>query len=320
MTANGSSQIVSCEVLSVPIAEIVIGDRIGFFNQAHAADLAESMAKAGQQSPIHLRRNGNKAGQKKWTLIAGLHRLRAAESIGWTEIDAIKVLEAAKDDTAEQRRWELAENMNHRHRRPIERAMMMTAFAELEKSLDNGEAEEKQQVRAARARWHPIENSCASVTMTDTHSYRNRTATAFAVSLATFERHMRVHRAIVEELPDLAQALNDHPLGESLQAMTSLAKLPGRDEITRTNCRRKVAELLLARDDWPNVKAILVAAGIHDSNGSRVDPNNRRAVVINTFANMAPREKQKCLEELPRHLNKEMARKLAIQLTTEFDR
>lgn len=110
-------------ILSLPILGIAVGPRIGLFDAVRAERLGVSMAAEGQHNPIQVQRNGN-AGKRRWTLVAGLHRLRGAEAIKWTEIDAIKVAgPGASDD--ELRRLELSENLDHGQRRPIERAMFM---------------------------------------------------------------------------------------------------------------------------------------------------------------------------------------------------
>ncbi len=113
--------------MQLPIVAIAVGERIGFFSATHAARLGESMAADGQHAPIQVRRNGN-AAKLPWTLVAGLHRLRGAELQGWAEIAAIQVADKSATP-ADLRRLELAENLNHMARRPIERAIMMAEDA-----------------------------------------------------------------------------------------------------------------------------------------------------------------------------------------------
>lgn len=304
MTANP-------DAFKVSIANIAIGPRIGFYNAPHAHRLGARMAAEGQQSPIQVKRNGN-AAKQRWTLIAGLHRLRGAEQIGWTDIDAIQVADAGTPDE-DVRRLELAENLSHRHRRPIERAIMMVEYARLEEALDHPDCEhETSQVRAARKRWNSEERD-ASVTMTDACGWRERTAQAFGCSISSIERHQRIHRALVEAFPDLSQRLNDHAFGESLASMMRLAGIKDDD------ARRRVVETILARSDWKSMNEVLVASGLHLSAGSRVDERNYRAVMFTTFEKMPLREKRQYLEELPKALTRNMAERLAVRLSMEFD-
>ena len=247
------------DTVRVPLAEIEIGERIGFLNAEHVNDLAERMDAEGQHTPIQLKRNGN-AAKIKWSLVAGLHRMLAAKSLGWTEIEAIKVADAKS--TADQlRRLELGENLAHRFRRPIERAIMMFEFGRLEEAIDHpGHVGESRHARGAR-----MKNS-ASVTMTEMEGWRERTAKAFGTSLSTLERHSRIYRAIAEALPELAQQLNDHPMGESLSVMTTVAS------VKMPDTRRRVVEMILTRPDWKSMDEVMVAMG-HRSTGSRTDPN-----------------------------------------------
>lgn len=292
---------------SVAIADILIGvDRVGFFNDAHARQLGQSMAAEGQRAPIQLRRNGPNAG-KKWTLVAGLHRLRGAEHVGLTHIDAIQV--ADKSATrAELRRMELAENLSHRFRRPIERAIMMVELARLEEAADHPEhVGESRQARGGR-----LKNS-ASVTVTVAGNWRERAARAFGCSLSSFEKHCRLHKAIVQTMPDLAQAVNDHPLGESLSAVTTLAQIKADRE------RRAAAIMMLTRTDWLNMTAVLVAAGVASSNGFRVDPSNHRAVIGNTWSKMPEGEQRAfILDDLPGKLTRDLALELTLKLQRGF--
>ena len=265
-------------VLTLPIAEIAIGERIGFYHADHAARIGASMEAEGQHAPVQVRRNGN-AAKQPWTLIAGLHRLRGAMGIGWSEIAAIQI---AGGDTsgADLRRMELAENLGQKHRRPIERAIMMAEHALLEEAIDHPDSVgEASQVRAAKKRWKSTTSNAedivssasmdTSATVADVEGWRARTAAAFDCSVKSLQRHERLHRAIVEALPDLAEALNNHPLGESLTAMGRLAK------IKRVEARRAAAEMLLSRLDWKSMEEMLVAAELKASTGYSVPDRSK---------------------------------------------
>lgn len=283
-------------ILSLPIADIEVGPRVGFYNMDHAARLGMSMAAEGQHSPIHVKRNGN-AAKRKWKLIAGLHRLRAAEAAQWTHIDAVQLADASAT-ASELLRLELSENVDHRHRRPIERSILMVAHARLEEEIDHpGMVGESRQARGARMRHSASvtmkvaeigasndarliisqasadadQGTCATVAHVG--DWRARTAAAFDVSLATLKLHQRLYNGIVahEALADLAQALNDHPLGEHLTAMTTLAS------VRMPDTRRKAAETILSRTDWNSMVEVMVAAGLESSTGSRV-PDDAKAM------------------------------------------
>jgi ParB-like chromosome segregation protein Spo0J len=75
--------------------------------------LAESMAQIGLQTPITVRDDG------EWpVLVAGLHRLKAAEHLGWEKIDAIYL----EGDERDARLWEISENLHRVDLSAVERA------------------------------------------------------------------------------------------------------------------------------------------------------------------------------------------------------
>lgn len=297
-------------VVSIAIESIAIGERIGFYNQTHAERIGESMDTEGQHAPIQVKRNGN-AAKLPWTLVAGLHRVRGAEFRGWAHIQAIQVADKVTTD-ADLRRLELAENLSHRFRRPIERAIMMAAHAKLEEAIDHPDhVGETRQQRGARVR------NSASVTVTEGDGWRERTAKAFECAVPTLERHQRIYRDIVEALPDLAQALNDHPMGESFSNMRQLAVLPLND---LQNDRRRAALTLLSRDDWKSMEEVLTSAFENrGSKGNRVDPRNYHAVIKTTFEKMRLHEKRALLDDLPEILTKDMASRLAAKLVKRWE-
>lgn len=55
-------------------------------NPARVAEIADSMLENGQQTPIQVRRDG-----ERYVLVEGLHRLEAARSLGETSIVGVLV-------------------------------------------------------------------------------------------------------------------------------------------------------------------------------------------------------------------------------------
>lgn len=286
-------------VQSLPIAGIAIGPRIGFYSADHAQHLSRSMAAEGQHDPIHVKRNGN-AAKFPWTLVAGLHRLRGAEAIGWTEIDAIEVARSGASE-AELRRLELSENLDHRQRRPIERAIFIAARAALEEAIDHPDhVGERSQDRAVRAR------RATPVIVTDVADWRQRTADAMGCSISTLERLQRIYRAIVQSLPDLAEELNFHPLGESQSAMLRVATFKYEDT------RRKAAEAILARPECQSIDEVLSKAGLASSTGSRV--RDLGAKVMSAWSEMTLHQRQAHVDWLAEKMTEGMAEGLVRRL------
>ncbi|WP_245297317.1 ParB N-terminal domain-containing protein [Rhizobium oryziradicis] len=97
------------EFARISLSSIHIGVRTRPVDEDHALAIAASMAERGLINPITVRKTpaANK-GATPYTLVAGGHRLRAAELNQWTEIDAIVV--AA--DAVEGQLIEISENLS----------------------------------------------------------------------------------------------------------------------------------------------------------------------------------------------------------------
>ncbi|WP_019224455.1 ParB/RepB/Spo0J family partition protein [Bartonella rattimassiliensis] len=105
---------------------IVVPERIRPVDDEHAKALAQSMAREGLMNPITVRHTPN-AKEGNYTLIAGAHRLRAAELLGYSKIDAV-VVKADKDNAA---LLEVAENLFRNELSVIDRALFVQTYREL---------------------------------------------------------------------------------------------------------------------------------------------------------------------------------------------
>jgi ParB family chromosome partitioning protein len=99
------------------LAAIEIDDRLRPADPAEVEAIAASMAQVGQITPIRVRNGeGNRV-----ILVAGLHRLRAAEALGWTAIKAERVNLAA----AAARLVEIDENLIRHELTALDRAIFL---------------------------------------------------------------------------------------------------------------------------------------------------------------------------------------------------
>lgn len=101
-------------VEKLSVQDIHVGERLRRLDSARVSVLATSMDALGLQTPISIVYRNNVTVDDGEPvdgvpcLVAGLHRLEAAKSLGWTQIDAWE-LEA---DDVDVRRWEIAENLH----------------------------------------------------------------------------------------------------------------------------------------------------------------------------------------------------------------
>ena len=105
----------------VEIEAITLGHRLRLeLDRAKVAEIADSMAGLGLQSPILLAFDPDDPG--RFLLIAGAHRLEAARGLGWTSIEAFVI-----DRTPEEQRLiEIDENYARAELTPLDRARFVT--------------------------------------------------------------------------------------------------------------------------------------------------------------------------------------------------
>lgn len=103
----------ACHVTHVPLAQIDLdpGQPRKFFGDLD--ELASSMKKVGQLTPIMARRDGD-----RFVVIAGERRVRAAQSLGWRQI-RVEVHDASPEDAFV---LSVAENVDRQSLSPIEEA------------------------------------------------------------------------------------------------------------------------------------------------------------------------------------------------------
>lgn len=113
---------------SLPLRLIHVGERARPVDDDHALAIAASMAERGMMCPIIVRATPNSNhGETPYTLVAGAHRLRAAELNQWREIDTI-IVTAGTDEAL---LMELSENLFRNELSALDRAIFVMKFREV---------------------------------------------------------------------------------------------------------------------------------------------------------------------------------------------
>ncbi len=278
-------------LVTLPITDIAIGDRVGFFNEAHARQIGASIAAEGQHDPIHVQRRGN-AAKQPWMLVAGLHRLRGAAFAGLTTVDAVQVADASAD--ADDLRWlELSETLDHRQRRPIERAIFIAERLRIEEATDHPDhVGESQHRRGARLR------HSAAATMAGA-GFRERTWVALNIKERSLERYLCLHREIAQALNDreLVQRLNDHALGGSMRAMEAITQRckpdkAGLRSADPYHARRALVQIIIDNPEIASVDEAYQILTNGPSKGDRALPHAHDERALNLWAKMTQPQRQ----------------------------
>jgi hypothetical protein len=237
-------------ILQLNPHEIEVADRIGMFFPNKAAALGKLIAADGQNDPIKVKKNGNRA-KLPWRLVAGHHRLEGAKMEELRLIDAIEVW--GSDE--QLREIEASENMHRRSFGPIERACFVRAIADAaEQRMRAGHEGLTQQQIAIRKRWEDMRESIAIAddkmaeieadntvaSFATVYGWQDHVAAAIGLSKRTVRDDLALHRALVAPFPDLAPKLAAHDvIGQNASALREIAAI--KSELHR----RAVIELLL---------------------------------------------------------------------------
>ena len=107
----------------IMVGEVDVCERLRPVDESKISRLAESMDALGLQTPITVWAKPNDAFQ----LVAGAHRLAAANSLGWEFIDAI----FTDADEIDRQLWEIDENLMRSELSPTEEAEHLAKRKEL---------------------------------------------------------------------------------------------------------------------------------------------------------------------------------------------
>lgn len=113
-------------VVSIPLADIDVGERLRGVDDDAAAVIAASMQEQGQRTPIEVRKVG-----KRYRLIAGAHRMRALALAGIDTAFAVIV----KADDLQAQLLEIDENICRRELSPLDKATFLARRKEVYEEL-----------------------------------------------------------------------------------------------------------------------------------------------------------------------------------------
>jgi hypothetical protein len=120
-------------VKKIPVKDLIVPGVRRQCDSKAICKLAESMSAIGLKTPITIRTvkrpvdPGGTDAIADHVLVTGAHRLEAARSLGWPEIDALE----SDCDEVEARRWQIAENLHRRDLTVLEHSELVSDWIEL---------------------------------------------------------------------------------------------------------------------------------------------------------------------------------------------
>lgn len=115
------------EYKTIPLEKIDVRERMRAVDEDHARAIAASIADSGLISPVTVRFvPANQKGARPYILVAGAHRIRAAEINGAGEIECL-VVKADQDDAL---LLEIAENLIRNELSKLDRALAVLRYRE----------------------------------------------------------------------------------------------------------------------------------------------------------------------------------------------
>lgn len=200
---------------TVPIASILVGERARPIDEDHAAAIAASMVDRGLINPLTVRSTpAANGGKTPLTLVAGGHRIRAAELNGWEEIDVIVV----SADAVEAQLIELSENIYRNELTPLDRALFVLKFREMY---------EEKFGKIARGGDRKSKDHGDPLIFAPGRQLSERVQERLGFSEASFKRVNRIGQKIT---PALRAAVRGTPAENDQKELLKLAKLPADDQ------------------------------------------------------------------------------------------
>src|SRR5215469_13714039 len=129
------------EIKRIDIKRIIVDAERRSLQAERVKEISDSIRKIGLKTPVTVRLidDGNVV------LVSGLHRLQAAKSLGWDQIDAVYL----DGDKRQARLWQISENLHRADLTVLERDEHIAEWLRL---IDNSENISGQNVRRSRGR------------------------------------------------------------------------------------------------------------------------------------------------------------------------
>ncbi len=321
MNAPAKSLLDGAEVIAFDPAEIDTSGRIGFYHPDKAVAVGRLLYKDGQRDLIKVA--PSKKPGFKWRLLVGLHRTEGARLEG---LPVYGVVVSGKPEIL--RELEASENIHRRPLLPIEHAKFVFELCRAaQERIAREHGNLSQQQLAIKARWDRVKHfeltadqalqqdtDDTADKMSAVYGWQDSVAEALDLGKRKIRRCLAIYRLVVEPFPDLAEALEKHPVvGRNESQLTALTQL--KDE----GIRRKVIEALL---DDPEIGVedakIIAGAGRAEPDATPVAHQKHYNAIEGAWSRLSLDQKRQYLPKLASMLTPEMKRVLRDRLNEEL--
>ena len=206
----------------VPVAEIVVPQRLRPISEAHVEAQMASMATLGMQQPIVVALIGDEI-----RLVSGAHRLEGARRLGWLVVECRCMTPETDDAETECRLAEIDENLIRHELNPLDRA---TFLAERKRIHEVLYPETK---RGGDRRSKAAKDQTAKLAV---WSFSKDTAKRTGLSERSIRRAAQVHNAL---RPDIRADIRGTRIAAKEAELLKLAKLD-------PDTQRRVVDLILS--------------------------------------------------------------------------
>lgn len=189
----------------ISITDIEIGERLRPVDRGYVGLLMDSIEKSGLLQPIVVR--GQLRGERRYRLIAGLHRLSACVSLGWRELPAI--VKTADDLQAELA--EADENLIRHELNSLDRAV---ALAERKAIYEALFPETRNGAQGGRG---------GKKNESDKMSFSKDAAKKTGLNKRSIERSVKLLQGLQ---PDIVERLKGTRLASNQALLTELSNVP----------------------------------------------------------------------------------------------
>ncbi|ODR93554.1 hypothetical protein AUC70_11875 [Methyloceanibacter stevinii] len=194
------------EQREVPVADIVVGNRLREIDEEWVAALAAMIKVEGQQSAIGVR----DLGDGTYKLTAGEHRLEAAKKNGMPTIRADIFVAETESPADEERVQEILENVGRRELSALDRA---SNLAELKAVYERLYPQTKRGVAGGKARQNAAN---------DILSFADSASEKTGLSARQIQRAVQVHNGLTADARSLVRGL---PIADNESQLRALAAL-----------------------------------------------------------------------------------------------